>query len=79
MKTSQEQLILEYQLAELAAAWRSAQSTSNETQAAEVVDLYCRILTQLILSFPNSFESLDVDSELPDRLLPQIYLDHLAR
>lgn len=61
---------LEYQLADLAAMWRGQQKTDA---APRIVRQYQAVLRCMVeLGF---HDSLDADSELPDELLPQEYLD----
>lgn len=62
--------VLEFKLADLAPRWRSRQNTP---EADEIVYQYQAILRCMIaLGFRDP---LDVDSELPDRLMPQDYFD----
>jgi hypothetical protein len=61
---------MEEKLSDLAALWRGQKNT---TAADEIVHQYQAILRCMIeLGFRDS---LDVDSELPDRLMPPEYLD----
>jgi hypothetical protein len=61
---------MEEKLSDLAASWREQK---NQPQADEIVRHYHAILRCMIeLGF---HDSLDVDSELPDRLMPQEYFD----
>jgi len=64
---------METMLAHLAMYWRS---TPSPEDAAEIVRRYQIILTTLIelgLDHP-----LDVDSELPDELMPTIYFERFS-
>lgn len=76
-QTQQEHQILldqmETMLAHLAMYWRSTPSPEDE---AEIVRRYQIILTTLIelgLDHP-----LDIDSELPDELMPPIYFEQFS-
>lgn len=61
---------MEHSLSLLAARWRSRQNTP---EAPEIVRRYQSILRCMIeLGY---HDSLDVESELPDELLPQEYFD----
>ncbi len=60
---------LEHKLSDLAALWRGRK---DQPEADEIVRQYQAILNCMIeLGFR---EGLDADSELPDRLMPQAYL-----
>ncbi|MBZ0280736.1 MAG: hypothetical protein K8L97_08335 [Anaerolineae bacterium] len=60
---------LENKLSDLAALWRGRK---HQSEADEIVRKYHAILNCMIeLGFR---EGLDVESELPDRLMPQAYL-----
>jgi hypothetical protein len=61
---------LDIKLSDLAAMWRGQK---NSAAADEIVHQYQVILRCMIeLGY---HDSLDVDSELPDRLMPQEYFD----
>jgi hypothetical protein len=61
---------MERSLSTLAARWRSRQQT---TEAESIVHQYQAILRCMIeLGYQDS---LDVESELPDELMPQEYFD----
>jgi hypothetical protein len=57
---------MEKKLSELAYYWRSSQ----ETQLAQQYQAILRCMIELGFDAP-----LDIDAELPDRLMPQEYLD----
>ena len=60
---------LEEKLSDLAALWRGRK---GQPEADDIVQQYHQLLHHMIeLGF---HESLDVDSGLPDRLMPQEYL-----
>lgn len=61
---------LEFELSDLAARWRG---TDDPLDTEAVVQQYRSTLLRMIeLGF---HEPLDVDSELPDRLMPPAYFD----
>lgn len=61
---------LEHKLSDLAALWRGRK---DQPGADEIVRQYHAILNCMIeLGFRDA---LDVDSELPDRLMPEAYLN----
>lgn len=61
---------LEFQLGDLAELWRG--SFGDDNRQSQLVDEYHSILTRL---YHLGWDSeLDIESELPDRLMPQEYL-----
>ncbi len=64
--------LLEDKVSDLASLWRGQKNTP---EADQIVQTYWAVLRCMIaLGF---HQPLDLDSELPDRLLPQEYLDIL--
>jgi hypothetical protein len=61
---------MEYKLSDLASMWRGQQQTED---AEKIVRQYQAVLRCMIeLGF---HDELDIDSELPDELMPTEYLD----
>jgi hypothetical protein len=64
---------LEHRLGVLAMRWRSLHSAQNSEAAVEVVEEYHKVMGRLwALGWDG--EGLLPDSELPDRLMPEYFL-----
>lgn len=61
---------MEFKLSDLAALWRGRQNTPDAEMIVRQYQAILRCMIEL-----GYHEELVVDSELPDRLMPQEYLD----